>query len=348
MKKRNGEKLPKVSIIILNYNEPELTVRCLESVLKIEYPDFEIILVDNGSDNISYLKSHIEEFKTDKKIELIENKNNLGYAEGNNTGYKKSKGDLILFLNNDVIVKKDFLKPLVAALMSNEKIGAVQPKILMLPKRDTIDSVGSYFLTSGFLYHFGHNKKDQEKYQNQAEIFTMKGACMLFKKSVLEKTGVFDKEYFAYYEETDLCQRTWIAGYKILYIPTSTIYHKGGQTSNKFPSDFVQFHSYKNRIFTHCKNLEIKTLMKVLPSHLALCTFASIMYCVTGKFSLAYCIQKSIFWNLFNLKTILKRRREIKNLRKVGDNEYLPNVTKKVRASYYYHLFTTALSGYQD
>lgn len=345
---KSNNNIPKVSIIILNYNEPELTVQCLESVLKIEYPNFKIILVDNGSQDISYLKSHIAKFKTNKKIELIENKKNLGYAEGNNIGYEKATGDLILFLNNDVIVDKDFLAPLVAALISNEKIGAVQPKILMLPKRDTIDSIGSYFLTSGFLYHFGHNKKDQEKYQHQAEIFTMKGACMLFKKSVLKKIGVFDRDYFAYYEETDLCQRTWIAGYKILYIPASTIYHKGGQTSNKLPSDFVQFHSYKNRIFTHCKNLEIGTLVKVFPSHIALCTFASIMYCFTGKFSLAYCIQKSILWNLFNLKTILKRRQEIKNLRKVGDNDYLPNVTKKVRASYYYHLFTTALAGYID
>lgn len=344
MSKKNS---PLVSVIIVNWNGSIQIKECLESLLKISYNNYEIIVSDNGSTDGS-LEYFIKVKNKFPKLIVVRNGKNLGYAEGNNVGYKEATGDLILFLNNDVVADKNFLEPLVTALMSSEKIGAVQPKILMLPKRDTIDSVGSYFLTSGFLYHFGHNKEDQKKYQHQAEIFTMKGACMLFRKSVLGKIGVFDKDYFAYYEETDLCQRTWIAGYKIFYIPASKIYHKGGQTSSKLPTDFVQFHSYKNRIFTHCKNLEFGTLIKILPLHLILCVLVSIMYCITGKFSLAYSIQKSIFWNLSHVKIIFQRRKEIKNIRNIRDTQYLPNLTKKVRINYYYHLFTTELAGYND
>lgn len=340
----NNKITKKISIIILNYNEPELTVRCLKSLEKVSYKEYEIILVDNGS------REDITKFVSTKtkNIKIIKNKDNLGYAEGNNVGYKQAKGDLILFLNNDAIVEKNFLQPLVDNLLSDEAIAAVQPKILQYPKKELIDSVGSYFINTGFLYHFGHNKKDQKKYQKEAAIFSMKGACMLFKKSVLEKIGVFDKDYFAYFEETDLCHRVWLSGYTIMYTPSSVIYHEGGQTSKKLQSTFVQFHSYKNRIYTYAKNFELFTLFKILPMHLFLCEVVSCLYIVTGKFSLAWAIQRSLWWNISHLKKIGRERNRIKKLRKVCDEQYLLQITKNVRASYYYHLFATSLAGYKE
>lgn len=336
--------MKKISIIILNYNEPELTIRCLKSLEKISYKNYEIILVDNGS------KEDVGKLIKDKfrNVKLIKNKENLGYAEGNNVGYRQAKGELILFLNNDAIVTRDFLQPLVDSLNVDRELAAVQPKILQYPKKELIDSVGSYFITTGFLYHLGHNKKDQKKYQNETYVFSMKGACMLFKKSVLEKVGVFDKDYFAYFEETDLCHRVWLAGHKIKFIPESTIYHEGGQTSKKLQSTFVQFHSYKNRIYTYAKNFELLTLLKILPIHLLLCEVVSCLYIVTGKFSLTWAIQRSVLWNVVNIKKIINERKKMKKLRQVRDREYLPKITKVVRLSYYYHLFATSLSGYKD
>jgi GT2 family glycosyltransferase len=332
-----------ISIIVLNYNEPQITVRCLGSLKDLMYKNYEIILVDNGS--VEDIEKYV---KSSEQIKIIKNKKNLGYAEGNNVGVKIAKGDLIVFLNNDVVVEKDFLNPLVEKLLSDPQIAAVQPKILQYPKKQLVDSVGSYFMSTGFLYHVGHNKKDQKKYQKEAEIFTMKGACMIFKKKVLDKVGILDKDYFAYFEETDLCQRVLLAGYKIVYTPTSVIYHEGGQTSKKLQSTFVQFHSYKNRIYTYCKNLEAPTLLKVLPLHLLLCEVVSALYLVTGKFSLAWSIQRAILWNMGRIGKIKQERKKIKKLRKLRDNEYLPKVTRTVRPSYYYHLFTTALAGYND
>jgi len=333
----------KVSIIILNYNEPQLTVRCIKSIKNLDYKNFEVILVDNGS------KEDIEKFvKHSKQIKIIKNKLNLGYAEGNNVGIKHAKGNLILFLNNDAIVEKNSLKPLVTKLMSNSNIGAVQPKILQYPRKDYIDSVGSYLIQSGFLYHYGHNKKDQKKYNHESEIFSMKGACMLFKKKVLDKIGVFDPNYFAYFEETDLCHRVWLAGYKIIYTPESIIYHEGGMTSNKMKSSFVNFHSYKNRIYTYLKNFELKTIISIMPSQILLCEIASLIYLITFKFKLSYMIQKAIFWNISNFPKMLKEREKIYKIKKVNDSDYIKSIAKKVRLEYYYHLFVTSLAGYED
>jgi GT2 family glycosyltransferase len=334
----------KVSIIILNYNETKLTLHCLASLAKITYLNYEIILVDNGS------KEDIEPLIKQKprNVIIIKNKINLGYAEGNNVGYQKASGEYILFLNNDTVVEKDFLKPLVTALENDKQLAAVQPKIMQYPRKEFIDSVGSYFLFSGFLYHLGHNKKDKKKYHKEGSVFSMKGACMLFKKEVLDEIGVFDKDYFAYFEETDLCHRVWLAGYKIFYIPSATIYHEGGQTSKKLQSAFVQFHSYKNRIYTYMKNFQLSTLVRVLPLHLFLCEVITLLYVVTGKFPLAFAIQKALFWNLFHMNMIIKQRKQMKKLRKINDSVYLPKVTKKVRVSYYYHLFATSLAGYKD
>ncbi len=335
---------PLVSIIILTHNTLKTTSECLSSLNNVSYKNLEIIVVDNGStDNTSsYIKKHFP------KIGVIRNNSNLGFAEGNNIGFQKAKGELILFLNNDTIVERDFLTPLMDKIVSDKTIGGVQPKILNYSKKNVIDSVGSYFITSGFLYHFGHNKKDQEKYNIEEEIFSMKGACMLFKREVLQKVGVFDKDYFAYFEETDLCQRVWLSGYRLLYIPTSSIYHIGGATAKKFPSAAMHYHSYKNRIYTYLKNLEPYSLIKVMPGHILLCVVVAMAFLLTGKISLVVAIIRAIFWNIVNINKTLKIRKKIKNLRKMKDEEYLPRVSRNVRLSYYYHLFATELTGYAD
>lgn len=336
--------LPKVSIIVLYFNEPKLTIDCLASLQAINYPRYEIIVVDNGS-ALDIAKSVKKQFP---RVTVLRNEKNEGYAEGNNIGYKKATGEYILLLNNDAIVEKNFLNPLVNALEKDKHIAGVQPKILQYPHKEMIDSVGSYFMYSGFLYHFGHNKEDQEKYNHASEIFSMKGACMLLRKSVVDKIGLFDKDYFAYFEETDLCQRIWLSGWTIQYIPISKIYHIGGQTSKKLLSTFVQYNSYKNRIYTYCKNLEMITLLKVLPLHFFLCEVVSFMYIVTGKFALAATMQRALWWNFVNIPRIIRERKRIQKLRKVSDVSYLNKITKTTRLSYYYHLFATSLAGYND
>lgn len=345
MKKKYSLEL---SIIIVNWNGYENLKTCLQSLQKAELPTkLEIIIVDNGSQDksVPYIK---ELQKSNSSIRLASLKENLGFAEGNNVGFFQAKGEYILFLNNDTLVSKTFYRMLKAKIESDPHIGGVQPKISMYPKIDFIDSVGSYFLTTGFLYHKGHNKKDKKLYNVSSKIFSMKGACMLFKHSVLDAVGVFDKKYFAYFEETDLCHRVILSGYDIWYEPTSQIYHKGGETAKKLPSAFVQFHSYKNRIYTILKNFEVVTIIKVIPLHIIYCLIISLVYLFTLQFSLSVAIVKAVFWNLTSINAIREERKSIATIRKRNDKDYLDELKRNVGFNYYYHLFTTSLAGYKE
>lgn len=336
---------PLVSIIIVNWNGRAYLKDCLGSLSKISYKNIEILFVDNASsdDSVTYVKQNYP------KIKIIVNSKNLGFAEGQEGAFKKCKGPAVLLLSMDTIVEKDFLTELVKILYSSRDIGAVQPKLLMYPRTHVIDSIGSFFLMSGMLYHFGREKDPKNPIYNKTmEIFSAKGACILFRKEVIQKTGLFDKEYFAYFEETDLCHRIWLAGYRILYTPSSTVYHKGGGSSKQINYSYILFHSYKNRLCTYLKNLSFFYMVQVIPKTLFLYFCVSIFYLCTGKASLVGSVTKAVFWNLLHLSGTLAKRKYIQtNIRKVDDKTFLPKLTKQVRLSYYWYL-ATGLSQYRD
>ncbi len=338
---------PLVSIIIVSWNARENLEECLSSLFKISYKNYEVILVDNGSidNSVKYVKRNFP------VIKIVESNKNLGFAGGNNLGFKHARGKYILFLNNDTIVTKDFLSKLVDFMKKRKDVGIIQPKILFhRPNTNLhhkINSIGSFLLSTGFLFHLDYGQKDESK-KEPYEIFSAYGACFLARKSLLEKIGLFDDRYFAYFEETDLSHRVWLAGLKVMILPEVLIYHKGAKTAQKLPSAFIQYHSFKNRLYTYLKNLETLNLIKIFMPHLSICEISSLLYLVVGKPSYTLAIQKAILWNIFNLKTLLKERRRVqKTLRKVEDIDFIPKLTKKVNLKYYYYLSSGSLENYR-
>lgn len=338
-----------VSLIIVNWNGKGYLSNCLDSLFQLKTKCVtEIIIVDNGSSDGSV--EHINELKTHKKnIILIKNKKNLGFAHANNQGFNIAKGKYILFLNNDTTVKNDFLDILVAKIESDKTIAGVQPKILMMDNPQKMDSSGSFFTNTGILYHRGHQQSANNKHFNiEDEIFSMKGACMLFRTDVLRKVGVFDEDYFAYFEETDLCHRIWLAGYKIVYVPSSVVYHKGGGSTNMVGQAFIQYHSFKNRIASYVTNFEDLTLLCLLPVHVILCLAASFGFLATGRFYHFVVVYKALFWNITHIKSTLSKRRFVQNdIRKVSDKAYLAGISKNVRPIYYWYLLAGGLEKYE-
>lgn len=326
-----------MSIIIVNWNGRKFLSDCLGSLSKSAYRKMEIIFVDNAStdDSVSYVKKN---FPT---INIMVNKENLGFSAGHEIALKKARGEVILLLNTDTIIEKNVLEELVKMLYSEKDIGAVQPKLLMYPQKNLIDSIGTFFLATGFLYHYGREKDHHQPIYNRSmEIFSAKGACFLFKKEVLEKVGFFDRDYFAYLEETDFCQRIWLAGYKIVYAPRAVVYHKGGGASGKMVASYIQFHSFKNRLCTYLKNLSRKNLLKTIPLMLLIYQCAFMLYLLTGNFGVAWAIQKAILWNVIHLPETCQKRKLVQNkIRTVADDDFLPKITRPVRLSYYYYLF---------
>jgi GT2 family glycosyltransferase len=233
------------------------------------------------------------------------------------------------------------------------KLGVVQPKFLYdnsdFPDKNIINSVGAYLTSTGFLYYPGYGKKDTKtKFNKKSEVFSAYGACMLIRKDVIDKIGLFDDDYFLYFEETDFCMRVWLSGWRIEYVPDVLIYHEGGVSTRKQGLDRIYFHSFKNRICTYIKNFELQNLFTVLPLHIIVCEVTSLLYLFTGRPKYFVAIQKAFFWNYDNINETLKKRKIVQaKFRKVSDSSYFSRVFKNPRLSYYLYLFK-GLQYYKD
>lgn len=242
---------PKVSIIILNWNGWTDTLECLESLNKINYTNFDIILVDNHSQDNSVQK--IKDFTKEKiSVILIENKENYGFAEGNNIGIRYALKNLnpayILLLNNDTVVDKDFLKELVNAGEKKDNIGILGPKIYNYDKRDIIWSVGckiSWKLARGI--QIGSGEKDNYQYDHERVVEYVNGSALLIKTSLINKIGLMNKIYFLYFEETDWTLRANQAGYKSLYVPKAKIWHKVSRSGGGISKPIGLYYITRNR-----------------------------------------------------------------------------------------------------
>jgi len=247
-------KSPKVGIIILNWNQEKDTTACLSSLSKIDYSNYEIVVVDNGSRDGSPEKIKAKFHN----ITLIKNKENLGFAEGNNVGirYLMAKSvDYILLLNNDTIVESNFLTELVRVGESSTDIGILAPKIYFLDKPDQIWYAGGYFRRiTGKTYHRGLFEKDSGQYDEVAGVDFVSGCAMLIKKEILEKLKGLDPDYFNSHEDVDFCLRTKALHYKLLYVPTSKIRHKFAQAMGGRFSSFYIYYRVRNSLLFMEKN----------------------------------------------------------------------------------------------
>ncbi|MCL4359697.1 glycosyltransferase family 2 protein [Patescibacteria group bacterium] len=339
-------KQPLVSIVLLNWNGASDIPSSLWSVRSLKYPNKEIIFVDNHSTDGSVALVR----KRYPEVRIVANDRNLGYAGGNNSAIGWVHGDAVLFVNPDATVAPDCLDHLVKRLYSDTGIAVVQPKVLIDPGRRVIDSVGSFFLTNGLLYHYGREKDGSlPQYNRPMDIFTAKGVCMLVRRDIIDRIGLFDPEFFMYFEETDFCMRVWLAGQRVVYEPRATVYHRGGAAADKQAKPFILFHAYKNVIFAYLKNLSAPYLLRVLPRIVALYFIAVVVKILTGNLAEAWTIIRAFSWNMHHIRMILAKRRTIQHqIRVVRDGEYLPGLTGRVRPEYYVRQFFGGLEKYRD
>jgi len=239
---------PKVFIIILNWNGLKDTLECLESVFKLDYPNFEVIVVDNGSTDNSVEVIR----KAYPQVILIENKENLGYAEGNNVGIRyalKHGADYVWLLNNDTVVEADVLIKLVTTAESSPKIGLASPVIYYYNKPDKVQFCGSYIDKKRKTIVYFHQIDDIQKSEKLDHI-CLWGTALLVKKSVIMKIGYLNEEFFAYWEDTEYSVRALEAGFKNIIVISSKVYHKKPlPESKKILSIHYYYYMTRNEYF---------------------------------------------------------------------------------------------------
>ena len=264
--------LPLVSIVIVNFNGKRWLKNCFESINNQVYPNLEVIVVDNNStdNSVAYIKKYPE-------YKLIENKNNLGFAEGNNIGVSNAKGDFYFLLNNDtVLIESDLISKAISFLLKNKKIGVLQPKICLLAHPGKIDLCGSFWTPTTMLYHYGCYQDEKLKmFDHNFPVFTCKGAAMFVRKTCVDNVGLFDPDFWCYYEETDFCHRVWLDGFECWYFSETKLLHANGGTSQGFRNDFIQYHNFKNKLRSFINNFRGLERVAVIFKF----TLTAILYC---------------------------------------------------------------------
>ena len=251
--------MKKVFIVILNWNGLSDTLECLDSLKKINYPSYRIVVVDNGSEN-----NEAETIKQKyPEVYLIKNKENKGIDIAANQGFEFSlnKGaDYILFLNNDTVVSPDFMNVLVNFSEKHKNAGAVGPKILYYKSNKIWFNGGKIWWWIGFSRHLERLKKNEKsKIAFPREVDYVTGCCFLIKREALEKVGLLDPIYFANYEDADWCFRAKKLGYKNFVVPEAVIWHKVSATLGKKGTQkirrFAAYYSSRNALIFAKKNL---------------------------------------------------------------------------------------------
>jgi len=259
---------PKISIIILNWNGLENTVECLESLKKITYPNYEVIVVDNGSkeNDVDVLKEEYRDY-----IKLIRNKENLGFADGNNVGIlevlKNKEVEYIFCLNNDIVVEPDVLDKLlkVAEDKKFKDFGSFQPKMVWYYHRDLMDSAGLLYSKNSLGFNRG-GFESVEKYNELKEIFGCCGGAAFYRRKVVEELvkedkEFFDSDFFAYYEDCDVSFRLLWRGWKCCFVPEAVVYHKRGGDTESI-SEFSSYLRHRNNLYVVFKNLPKSFIIK--------------------------------------------------------------------------------------
>ena len=236
---------PLVSIITVNYNQIEATLSFLQSLVDISYKNTEIFVVDNASQidpTISIKELYPE-------VQVIVSKSNLGFAGGNNLALKKARGKYVMFLNNDTIVTRCFLDPLVKVVENNPKVGICSSKLNFYSNPDVIQFAGSSPLhplkIQSFAY--GYAQKDEGQFNETKVTALAHGAAMLVRMEAIHQVGPMPEEYFLYYEEIDWCEKIKKVGYLIMFVADSIVFHKASISIGK--KSFTQvYYKTRNRI----------------------------------------------------------------------------------------------------
>lgn len=243
---------PELSIITVNYNGIKDTERLIESLREhLSFP-YELIVVDNGSeeDEAALLQEKYPLLKA------IRSNRNLGFAGGNNLGIRQATGDYLLFLNNDTIIKDNSLSNLLKPMRQYPSLGGVSPKIMFADVEGGIQFAGYTPLSRITLRNrlIGYREHDIGQYDKSVPTPYLHGAAMLVRRVVVEKVGMIPEVYFLYYEELDWSVQIRRQGYELRYEPSSTIYHFESSSTGK-DSSLKFYYMTRNRLLFACRNL---------------------------------------------------------------------------------------------
>ena len=303
-----------IAVVILNWNGEKLFDTFLPSVLKYSNSEnIEIIVADNASTDNSF--NHLKQFYPSVKIVSLET--NFGFAEGYNQALKNVEAEYLVLLNSDVKVTENWIENCISTFEKDNKIAAVQPKILSYSNPKYFEYAGA---AGGFIDKFGYPfcrgrilnriEEDFGQYNQQSQIFWASGACIFLKNSAFKNAGGFDGDFWAHMEEIDLCWRLKNSGFKIVYEPQSVVYHLGGGTLS-YGSPKKIYLNFRNNLFMLFKNLPRQQFKRIFIIRMILDGVAAIKFILGFNFREFWAVVKAHASFYRNLQKLISKRRQI-------------------------------------
>lgn len=303
---------PSVAVVILNYNTRHHLELYLPSVIR-HSGTARIVVADNGSpdDSVAYLREKHPE------VEVLELKQNHGFAEGYNQALRQVQADIYVILNSDVEVTAGWMEPIVSAMQADERIAVAQPKILAWTDKKRFEyagAAGGWIDILGYPFCRGRIfdaiEEDQGQYDTPQACFWASGAAFFIRAELYHAYGGFDGDYFAHNEEIDLCWRLQRAGYAVWCFPASRVYHLGGGTL-EYENPRKVFLNFRNSLYTLIKNESVTTLFWLLPTRFILDGVAGARFMAKGQWNAAWAIVRAHFSLYGTLGSTLRKRRDI-------------------------------------
>jgi GT2 family glycosyltransferase len=308
-------KSPQVTIILITTDQFKFIGECIRSVLSSNYKNIQVYLVDNNSKKEDYDKFY-KTYKHYKKLTFLRLNKRLGFGGCCNFALQKIKSKYVVFLNDDTIVSKNWLTPMVEYMEKHPEVGAAQPKIKSMRKKSHFEYAGG---AGGFMDIYGYpfcrgrifftTEKDNEQYNDAIDIAWTTGNCMITKMSVIKKVGLFDEIFLIYQDEADLCWRMHFKGYRLMYLPMSEVYHYGSGTMGS-ASPWKTYLHHRNGLILLLKHYTMAELLRRLPIRFLLDLIAFGYYFFDQrrpKFALS--VLKAYLSIIILIPAILQRRR---------------------------------------
>lgn len=298
-----------ISVVVVNWNGKPMLADCLGSLRSQTFSDFEVLVVDNGSTDGSaqWVCQNFPEFR------LVELGENRGFAGGNNAGISEARGEWIALLNNDAVAHASWLEGVYRAALEAETVGLVASRVILTS--GALDSAGDGMTIAGVPYKRGHGGSPNGTSAKSVEVFGASGCAVLLRRSMLERIGLLDEDFFCIYEDGDLNFRARLAGFKCIYAPDAVVYHRLHGTLGRLSKSYV-FYGQRNMEYLYFKNMPGHLFWKYLPVHIMSNLLGFLYFTMRGR-PFEFVRGKTAF--IRNIRRTMQKRRQVQNLRQVDD-----------------------------
>ena len=308
----------KVAVLVLNYNGLGFLGDCLKSLERLNYPNYEVILVDNASSDgsVEYVRQNFS------WVKIVAHQSNYGPCEGYNRAIQYADGDYLAFLNSDIVVDSNWLAELVRAA-EEYQADICGSKILLCGKPQLINYSGAKItpIGVGYCLDFGMPQNQANDRTKPTITGATGGAAMAIKRETFTRLGGFDPDYFWGSEETDLCWRAWLYGYRVIQVPSSIAYHRSGGSWVGRHSPMRIFYGQKNRLANIIKYFGLVNLVKGLAISLVYDMVMIVRLLLRGEFKALAALAKGNFQFIRELPRSLKKRQEVQRNRQISDKK---------------------------